>query len=444
MRELRILELLIALLILTPLVRPFIKDLRALDGLVWFLPLALGCGAVMFPVYGFRPECIPLLVMTLILNIRNIPTLITVIQREPRVRYLTIGHTALLIVCLGAATSLALFFSPPIDIALTVEGIKVIPVRDEARNLEFFLRFYGISDGISEGEARPGPMNEKRPTLLVIPPVIGSIAAIDKVCAALQDRGFQVVSYARKGLDSPAPLGGDAGYLLALFMGTAFAGPNDLGRRFEEERREDAAFLAAYLKEQSGVWAKSADKDRLFLAGYGAGGSGLVLLGESSEFLERNPHVKGIIAVESPFWSFYQAEERNPPGPPEEAAQWFKTFWSTITGWFTNLLPKRITGLARVPDPAIPTLFIVSDKADNPRYKRYLPVKRSVRESGKTSMTFIAGAGVLDYTDCPAKYPLYSAFFSGSKPSRLKNQDYMAETASLMGAFAGLKPPAPK
>ncbi|MDR2518621.1 MAG: hypothetical protein LBD13_04315 [Spirochaetaceae bacterium] len=452
MQELRILELLIALLILAPLVQPFIKDLRGLDGFVWFLPLALACGAAMFPVYGFRPECVPLLALALTLNIRNIPALTAVIQREPRPRSLSAGRTALRLISLGGAAFLALFFSPSVDTALAVEGVKVLPVRDEARNAELFLRLYGVYDN---GEN--APVNESRPMILVIPPVAGSIAAVDKVCAALQAQGFQAVSFARKGIDSPAfgpgrrkypaPLGGNAKHLLALLMGTAFAGPNQWGRRFEEERKKDAAFLAAYLTESSEIsaLATSAGKGPLFLAGYGAGGSALVLLGESAEFLGRHPRIRGIIAVESPFWSLYRPEERQAPLPPEEAAQWFKTFWSALAVWSANLFPKRTAGLDRVPSPEIPTLFIVSDKAANPRYarKQYLPVTESLRESGKTSMAFIEGAGVLDYTDCPGKYPLYSAFFSGSMLPRLKNQDYMAETASLIRAFASLHLSAP-
>jgi hypothetical protein len=450
MRELRILELLIALFIVTPLVRPFIKDLQTLHGLVWFPPLALMCAVILFPIYGFRPECIPLFALVVFLNARNLTALGGMIRREPRVHYLGVGHTVVLIALLGATAGFALFFSPRTDTALTVEGVRVIPIRDEARNAAFFLRFYGEDSENGEDRGPEGVrVHGKRPMILVIPPVIGGITVIDKVCAELQAQGFQAVSYARAGFDSPsigeggakyrASLAGDFRYFLALVMGTVFAGPNETGRYFEEERKKDAAFLVAYLKEARAPSSLGkSSEDRLFLAGYGAGGSALVLLGESSDFLWRNPQIQGIVAVESPFWSFYQPEERDAPAPPEEAVQWFKTFWSTVTGWFTRLVPQKIAGLARAPDPEIPVLFIVSDRADNPRYKgkRYLPVTRSLRESGKTFMAAIDGAGILDYTDYPAKYPLYSAFFSGSKPSRLKKQDYMAETASLIRAFA--------
>lgn len=448
MQEIRILELLIVILILAPLIRHLVKDLQALEGLVWFLPIALVSVTALFPAYGFRPECIPLLILVLVLNIRNIPALIALLKREhlDTIRHPTPVHTAAIISFLIISAGIALYFSPLTDTALMTEGVTAMTLQDEDRNAELFLRIYG---GDGEGY-RTGA--GKRPLLLLVPPMIGSITAVDKVCGELEAQGFTVISYSRRKFDSPAvgeagkkygsPLGGQIRFLQALVMGKTFEKPNALGRTFEEERKADILFLLAYIKRElaQGPLGPATDTDTLFLAGYGTGGSALVFIGESPEFIKTNPQVKGLMVVESPLWSIYDVEERHPPKPPDEAVKWFKTLWSSVTNGFINLWPKKIVGIERIPRPGLPTLFMVSDRAIHPRHRerRYRPMAGLLKTPTLTALAAAEGAGILDYSDYPAKYPLYAAFFSGGKRPVWKNSECMAGTASLMTAFASL------
>jgi hypothetical protein len=448
MQEIKILEVLIAFLSFLPVIRPLIKDLRPLDGLVWFPPLSLASMICLFPAYGFRPEGIPLLIVVFILNIRNFPALVSLLKRDRQdnFRYLAIGNMGLTSFLLILTLAIALYFAPEGDTALNHAGVNTITVRDEVRNADFFLRIYGPEDSVSLSDLGT------RPLLILLPPVIGSIAAVDQVCATLRSQGFTVLTYARWKADSAAlaeaeekygsPLGEKFQFLQALLWGTSFEAANNRGRALEAEREQDILFLLTYIKQDRdlGPLSWTIDRDTLFLAGYGPGGSALALKGESTEFLDRHPEVKGLIAVESPLWSAYQVEVRYPLEPPEESVQWFKSVWTSITNGFINLFPKKIIGIKEVPHPAIPMLFITTDRIADPRHRDrvYKPIVRVLQTSPVAALATIEGAGFLDYSDYPAKYPLYSAFFSGSKGELWEDGDFIEGTASLMTAFAAL------
>jgi hypothetical protein len=415
------------------------KGLQSLEGLALFPLFALVCAVGLFPAYGFRPECIPLVIIAILLNIHTIPEIAALVKRESRDAFLY-AHPAYALVLLGAAVltaGTAVIFAPLLDAPLRTEGVSTVRVTHTARNAEFFLRIYG-----QETES------EKRPLLFVVPPVIGSVTAVDLVCTALEAQGFKVITYSRRNFDVPAVghqgkrYGVSPGTLFRLFrafaLGTAFEDANSLGRTLEGERTEDMLFLLAYIRDVLDL-GRFTDKSTVFLAGYDLGGSGSLFIGESSELIKDNPQLKGVIVIESPLWSLYQAEQRRPPAPPEGSVLWFRNMWSGITGWFLGLAPKKMIGVEQVPRLKLPALFLVSDKAAIPRYRDgpYRPIIRML-QSSQSAIAAVNGAGVLAYSDYPVKYPLYGAFFPGSKPRVWEPAEYIEGTAAIIGAFASL------
>jgi hypothetical protein len=65
-------QALIVLFLVLPLFRPYAKTLWSSDGLGWLPFLALAIALGIFPAYGFRPECIPILVICLFFCIAGI------------------------------------------------------------------------------------------------------------------------------------------------------------------------------------------------------------------------------------------------------------------------------------------------------------------------------------------------------------------------------------
>jgi hypothetical protein len=445
MKELWIPEFLIALFLLLPLIRPFIKGLRPQNGLIWLPPLALIIAAGLFPAYGFRPECIPLLIFTVLLNILNIPFLITSLG-SPQGPGFSEGRTVftlLAIILLTAVTGTALYFAPFKDIALDAGGIRAVTVRDEKLNREFFLRIYDSDN------------REPRPLLFLIPPVIGSVMVVDGVCAELRERGLTVLTYSRAGFDSPAIgtggkkhgvfIGENIRTFRTFFKGTVSLKANARGRFLEEERKADVEFLLSYIRknprlEEGNPLFPGSGPDTIFLAGYDAGGGALILLGNSLNFVKNNPSVKGIIAVESRLLSSYRGEERDYGTLPENSG-WPRKVWFEIKKQVAELKPKKIAGLGQVPRSEIPLLILVSDRILNPRYRdgEYAALLNALHNAQAPAvLAAVNGAGPLDYSDYPVIYPLVSFLYPGEKKAAWKNTDFVARTASLMSNFAAL------
>ena len=81
MNDLAILEILIAFFLFMPLCRPYVKTLVRIEGFVYFPLIALFCVIALFPAYGFRPECVPLLLFTVLHNILNTRVLFASVGR---------------------------------------------------------------------------------------------------------------------------------------------------------------------------------------------------------------------------------------------------------------------------------------------------------------------------------------------------------------------------
>jgi dienelactone hydrolase len=453
MWELKIQELLITLFLLLPLIRPFIKNLRAIDGLAW-LPLpALGICVGIFPAYGFRPECIPLLLYGIIINCINAPALISMIQglKNDDIYERRPVYTGIALGLLFAVSGTALYFSPSPDIILSSRGIGTGLIQDENRGGEFFLRVYQPED--SEGPQVPAA--GRRPLMLLIPPVAGSVMLIDGICRALAERGFTVMTYSRRGFDSPAVDGTgkrrgispvkNFRLLRAITRGRKSAAANAIGRMLEEERGKDIEFLLSSIRKNGMVRdliLSDTDLEYIFLTGYGAGGAALTVLSGSPEFVKNNPAVKGIIAVEGPLLSALQGVPRKTT-PAAGDSKRIRLLWTDLTNRIAGLGPQKITGMADLPRPEIPILFILSGGILNSRYRdeRYGTILGSFRTAPAPALlAAVPGAGPADYSDGPEKYPFLRVFFHGHGEPVWQNREFIPGTASLMANFAAALP----
>jgi hypothetical protein len=473
MQEIIIPELLAGFFIAVSLIRLFIKKLWNLEGLVWLPVLALGIIIALFPAYGFRPECVPLVVYGLVCVFFNLPGLISLMNHGWRddSRARNPVFRAILLVLLVPVLGIALFFAPAPDSALLTEGVTTVMIRDEERGEDLFLRIYGAYD---DGKLRSGGSDTYRrldtralkPLLALIPPVSGSVTVIDRVCGELRDAGFTAVTYSRRGFDSPAigpdgkkyglPLNKRARLFRAESRGRTTVAANIIGRSLEEGRRRDIAFLLDLLLRQNRLQPASGayegaiaaalaetDLSTVFLAGYDAGGAAILELTGSPDFAARYPAVKGAIAVESPLLSVLTGEEAPVIPPPHD--NWFIAVWSGIRGRAAALRPRKITGIGEVPHPGVPVCFILSDKAAEGRHRngRYAAILKVFRATGAPAVLAAAsGAGPLDYSDIPEKYPIYPVLQPGSKaspPRSLTRETYgPGETAALMANFASV------
>jgi hypothetical protein len=449
------------------LVRPFIKGLWALDGLVWLPLLGLGIAIGLFPAYGFRPECIPFLVFASVCNCINVSALMfsATSRRNDDFRDWNPFCTILALGFLLASFFVMVAFPPAIPSALVSDGVESKKIHNKARNRDYFVRVYGPvpAAGVSPDSE---PVNGGiRPLIFLIPPEAGSISAVDRVCAGLRDRGFTVVSYSRRGFDLPAT--GENGrrhgrrqgrrYRVSLARlnalwrafqdGTVFTKANVQGAALEAERMEDIAFLLPRipaLAEQAAD-PELAEKTPLLLAGYGAGGSALTLFAAADgEFSSRFSNVKGIVTVESRFWSMYRSEPPVFPALPNRAP-WHLRLKRAVTQWLSGFKRQRVTGFGEFPWPGVPVLCLVSDRAmafsggaegplgDNP-YRALLETLRD--SSGPAALVAIKGAGPLDYCDYPLSHPLYSFMFPGAEKNAAQGAALPADTASIICNFA--------
>ncbi|MDR2073027.1 MAG: hypothetical protein LBP60_06315 [Spirochaetaceae bacterium] len=451
MWELKIQELLITFFLFLPLIRPFIKNLQAIDGLAWLPLLALGICTGMFAAYGFRPECVPLLLYGIIINGINAPSLISMIRGlktdefyEQRRVFTGIALGLLLVV-----SATALYFSPSPDIILNSRGISTGLIQDEAREGEFFLRVYKPAD--TGGPLLPAA--GRRPLMILSPPVAGSVTLVDGLCRTLAERGFTVMTYSRRGFDSPAVDGAgkrrgispvkNFRLLRAMARGSRSAAANAIGRVLEEERGRDIEFLLSSIRKNGAVrdlLLSGTDLECIFLSGYGAAGAALTALSGSPDFAKNNPAVRGIIAVEGPLLSALERAPRK-TSPVVEGSNWFRLLRTDLSNRIAGLGSQKIAGMADLPRPVIPVLFILSSQVLNPRRRdgRYGTILGTLQRAlAPALLVAVPGAGPLDYSDGPEKYPFLRVFFHGQGEPVWQEGEFIPGTASLMANFAAL------
>jgi hypothetical protein len=480
-------EAIITIFIIFALLRPFFKRLWALEGLLW-LPLAALCITIgIFPAYGFRPECVPLLIYEIIYNFLNIPLLISGAASRSnddfRERGLFFTIPAFALFCAAALVMFA--FSPRIPAGLTSVDIRTERIRDENRNRDYILRIYEPAR-TSRAPAAGVPNEAEQSLIFLAPPEAGSLAAVDRICAGLRDKGFTVISYYRGEGLPPAPEEGqslffpvqrDAGLSgasgranpaaiyrrwRAFRKGTVLKKANEQGQVLEEEQRRDLEFVIAQVRRISAAAVPGSGglffppERPLVLAGFGAAGSALAGLAEAPDFASRFGNIPGMIAVESRFWSAYRSDPPVLP-PAPEGASLFHRFRTGAADWFARLKVQRTSGFGRLPRPPIPVLYLVSDLAlaepsmpspdagpsgsgskirfgSNP-YGAVFEILRN--SSSPAVMAALEGAGPLDYYDYPLSRPLYSFLFQGLN-REAKSANPAEDTASLIGNFAAM------
>jgi hypothetical protein len=438
--ELLILEICAAVFLFLPAIRPVFKALWSLDGLVLLPVLSLGILIGIFPVYGFRPECVPLLIFAFFTVISNFGSIVSLFSQLYNDDYRDRGilYTAVNLAVFGFVLWIALYYSPPPDLVL-YEKTQTMALRDRNRNEDLWLRIYAPEPDVS-------PEAPLRPLLLLVPPVAGSVAVTDAVCAGLLEKGFTVLSYSRPGFDSPAVSESGAYKRLsfsglfrlgnALCRGLTDMAAGETGRELEGGRRNDVEFLLVELAQNKTLQDKLSGIDRncVFLAGYGAGGAALV--GLAPDIAGRFGQVKGIIALESPLYSSLEGDPAPASPPPTENP--VIAFFRETGFFFQSLVPRKVTGIGAVPRPEIPVLFVVSDRVVQERTGRYETILKTLYAArGPALVAALPGAGPFDYSDSPRLYPVYSFLFRGGKKDRIRAAaEYPDRTAALMANFA--------
>jgi hypothetical protein len=432
MKEIWIPELISSLLLFFFLIRPLVKGLWPLEGLAWFPLLAFGIIAAVFPAYGFRPECVPLLVHQGIFALASLGPLLGR-SRQGDFRKRGLPLVLLKTAGLGVFTAFALFFAPLV-VREDTERPRIAAARNGAKDQDYTLYIY---------EA-PGSSVPKRPLLFLIPPDTGSVKAVDRLCGALRDRGFSVLSYRRHGFESPANF---LAWLQSRRWGTVFKRANGLGRNLEEKRREDIEFLLPHIRQNNLFLVPGADPEAVILAGWESGGAALVYLADAAADVSYaagrtgrtvGNGVRGIVAVESRFWSLRKGEERQKI-PVPRGADWLLKGKTAVLNWLGGLAPLKINGLETLPRPRFPVLYLASDWAFSlkPAEKDYAAAYALLRGSANpAAIASFEGAGPLDYTDYPVDYPLYSALFPGRGREGFLGGDFTGKTADLIANFA--------
>jgi hypothetical protein len=447
-KEIWIPETIIVLFLFLPQLQGFFKALEELPGLNWLPLLALFITAGIFPAYGFRLECIPLLVYASACNF------ILIIRFASHRRQKDGGFfdedsgcpgplfKILSLLLLGLCLLPAYLFAPHKEGIPVSEGVRAIPIRDEKQGRDYFVRIYD------------SPVEGKHPLILVIPPESGSVPVIDPVCDELRRLGFTAVTYSRKGFDSPALGGTSRKYMLSPFLqgrflslyrkGAVQVKANAIGRSLETGRLEDLRFLLLRFVQNSEaggpLFGRDTVTESIFLAGYNAGGAGaLYYTSENRESDNEKPKISGIITIESNFWSLMQGEEHRPEDIPEGSGALLR-FRINLRNRLRSLNTLQISGLEEPPETGKPILLVVSDrafeaeKAGGPYGALFQVFTRSV--SGPRLLAAVPGAGPLDYSSIPVTKPLYSLLFGGKEKKIWRGEDYPAKTAGLIAGFA--------
>jgi hypothetical protein len=432
-------EILIILFLALPLLRPFIKKLWPIEGLAWLPLISLGIVLGIFPAYGFRFECIPMLVFVLIFNITNLPILVESIASRPSDSFRDRGPllTVLALVLLGVVAVPMFAFSPIIRAGLELEPVQTIrmnsiegPARVFGR--EYFLRIYG-------------KVQPNRPLIFLVPPEIGSAASVDLVCTELQGKGYTVVSYSRKGYDailidengrkrlaSPVKL---LTYWRVFTKAVGSSSANERGKALEAERRLDIMFLLSRLPALLDD-AKNENVPPLLLVGYGAGGSALAYLAGESNFASRYDNILGVVAIESRLWPSYLPDPRSVPEIPDDIGI-AQRYLAQIINFVNNMRPLQVSRTGPLPDTDFPLLYLVSGMALNPDkgQKSYQAIFDHIRSTpGPVAFAAIEDAGLLGYQDFPLLHPISSFLLPGLEGAQ-KSEYPIGDTASIIGNF---------
>ena len=427
MREIWVPLSIITLFLFLHIIRPYLKRFRAIDGLAWLPLLALLGSITLIPAYGFRPEAVPLLVYSAVLTVIVFFKHINGDIKFRSFRSRNFVFVLFPLLMLAASTGTAFYFTPKEDLALSTDGVHELDVNGYA------VRVY-----INENDRLP----QKRPLLVLFAPEFGSLTVIDDTAGKLRDNGFTVLACDRNKKMKPAEV---FRYISAFSSGNSSAGANKRGREFEEKRKEDVLNILSWMQHNPGLYGTVrlfdiASTDMVYLAGYDAGGSALILL--ENTIINSGISVRGLIVIESALWSLYREEEITIPGLPANAG-WFQSVKHGIGRWFMEGKPRRITGLAQVPRLSIPVLFLVSDRSRESKFSKsrhHALLECYAHSQGGSVIVSPNGAGHLDFSDFPVRYPIIASIARSSNApvfnaSVWNSIDAPAQTAVIIKNF---------
>ena len=428
---------------LLSITRPLLRVLWKLPGLTVCPLLALGIIIGIFPAYGFRPECIPLLLFAIFLVITNFSDFLALFSGlmsdsyRDRGLLLTLSSAGVFIFTLW----IAFYFRPPMETDLSTEGVKTIFLRGG----ELHVRIYGPAQ---QTEPARNPLHQPRPLLILLPPVAGSFIVSDEVCISLRNKGFTVLSYNRLYFDSPSfdqngvpvrlGIPGLFRLLNAISQGLHNTTANAGGRELEESRKQDVVYILRELGENKTLLDQldAFDKNMIFLVGYGAGGAALTSLTGEDYFITAYPQIRGIVSIEGPILSSLEGDPW--PEPLLSPSEPIKNFIEQVKNNIGEKLPRKITHITEVPRPLVPVLFVVSDRVENEKNNRYETIRRTVSASRNAALVAaVPGAGPFDYSGSPKHYPIFSFLFRGTVHTD-RNHNWPELTASLITNFAAL------
>jgi hypothetical protein len=433
-------EAVICLFLVLPLLRPLVKALWPLDGLVWLPLAALVISVGIFPAYGFRPECLPILLFTLIYGAANFSSIISSIRSQPSDAFhdRSIALTVFAFIMLGAAAFTMFAFSSRSGDYPEKETARLLKIPGENLGRDYCLQVYG-------------PFEAGRPVIFLVPPEIGASSSVELVCSELMKKGYTVVTYSRKDFDIPfvdengkkhlSLLAKIPGYLFAYLKGTRLASANDRGKAMEAERQADIKYLLPLIYSLYGE-TNHGELPFMLLVGYGAGGSALVYLNADNVFTSNN-NVLGIVAVESRMWSLYQIESQNLYVKYRRGYILRKL--TTPIYRLLDLLPKYVKRTEPLPSVNLPVMYLVSGRALNYPLLDYGNGKNPYQAifdtflsaSSPAALTAIEDAGPPDYQDFSLTHPVYSFLLPGMKDAE-KSKNPISDTAGIIGNFASL------
>ena len=410
---------LIILFLLLHILRPHLKQLRPIEGLAWFPLVSLLIALILIPAYGFRPEVLPLLLYSGVLAGISFRKYRRGDEKMPYYRGLVFLILPLVILIFCSWT--ALHFRPALEGSLSSQGVHTL--RLEAGR-DYHLRLY-----TDEDDPRPS----RRPLLLLLPPAYGSPLVTDQLSMELRDRGFTVLSYTRE------PYGQSPRAWMhrqrAFRQGSQQPRANMRGRALEELRLGELSFLLPWLRSNpwftQGPLFDQASRDEIFLAGFDAGASALILL-ESAEV--PGIRIRGLVAVESYLWSLYR-EEAPPPLPTRTEEGWLSSLREGIGRVGLRMRRPTLAPREELPPLGLPVLFLVSDRVrENPDAPGPYQALLALNAAEGGILISPEGAGPFDFSDVPLRYPLISRLFPGQgSPTRELGPVLSAE---IIAAFA--------
>jgi hypothetical protein len=455
--DLILVESIVILCAFLTLIRPFVKSFQDIEGthfLSFFGSLLL---VLIFVVYGFRPELVPLSIFVFFLFFTDIPGIIRIWRHLKYDDYgegsIVLRGLALLV--LVGVSFIAIRYAPFSEQKSDFASLFTKKQLPTTSDINLFVK-----------EAIP-----TAPVVLVAPPVVGSAESLSSLLTILCERGFTVVTFRQESVDLFPFLSGSLkdrrrqGNLLqigsALLLGEHWSVANQLGKELVKKR--EAALKAVfpwvyqqYVLRQEGLevpffciaYDVSAEAiENLFLRGeIGVSRTGPLMGGSEkvelpheeknqsevavvlpSEEKGKTSFLRALVLVEKTTFTSYVFENLD---DQESNNKWQNVFKSFSFG-----VKKERQEQKELP---IPVLFAVSDRitSEKVRHSRYFFVEENMAQNSYPRLLVaVEGAGVFDYSDIVQFYPLLELFFQGTG-KRVITAGYYPETlGNLIGNF---------